>query len=728
MPKSKSKSPRRPDAEPAPIAESATPASRRLEWAAPLVLVAVAALAYHNSLTGPFIFDDISNVRTNFQMRRLWPIWDAMWGPLGTGVSGRPIVQLSFAVDYAIHGLDVVGYHVTNLLLHAVTSLLLFGVIRLTLAARPLAGRFSLHATPLALLVAIVWQVHPLLSDSVTYISGRTEILAALFILLTLYCVIRGTRSPGRGGLWKCAAVVACVLGTGCKEIMAAAPVLVLLYDRMFIADSAREIIRRRGVLYAALFASLLLIPLNLKMADFHRSALATQDTLSSWQYLKIQSEVLVLYLRLSVWPDPLVIDYAGWPTDASLASVLPEASLIVLLLLATLFGLFRRKPAAYAGAWFFFILAPTSSILPLPTEIATERRMYLPLMGIVALLVLGVYRMMTSASRRFPAARRGMFLGASVAVILVVGAEMLRTVWRNEDYKNPLGVWADVVNRRPTNSRAHNNLGLELLARGYENDAKPLFMQAVRLDPSNYTALNNLATVDMNQSNYPEAIASLETAIRIKPDYPPPYVNLSLVCYDLGRFEEAERFIRTAIRLQPERLDRLPILARILAARGELDAAQRLCRTALRSDPRSAVAHDQLGMVLAELNQLPEAIAELRTAVELSPADSEFMSHLAWQLAAAEDASIRNPQEALALARRAVEATRGGNAIALDALALAYAADGQFEPAGVAARRALEIAKARQSPRAGPIERRLAAYTAGRMPDTQLRRFNPTT
>ena len=173
-----------------------------------------------------------------------------------------------------------------------------------------------------------------------------------------------------------------------------------LLYDRLFLADSYRQAFRERGWVYAGLVATLALIPLNLYMANFHRSALVTTDVVSPWDYLKVQSEVLVMYLRLSVWPHPLIIDYAGWPTHPTLASVLPYGLAIVALLALTAFGLLRLAPAAYAGAWFFLILAPTSSFLPLPTEIATERRMYLPLMGIVALLVLGGYRLLARRGR----------------------------------------------------------------------------------------------------------------------------------------------------------------------------------------------------------------------------------------------------------------------------------------------------------------------------------------
>jgi hypothetical protein len=342
---------------------------------------------------------------------------------------------------------------------------------------------FRPGADVLAFATALVWVVHPLLSDSVSYLSGRTEILGALFMLLTLYCAIRAMHSSMRRAsrLWQTSAVVACALGTGCKEILAAVPFLVLLYDWLFVAGSFRVALRARWPMYVALFATLALIPLNLYMANFHRSALATQEAMSSWRYLKVQSEVLALYLRLSIWPNPLIIDYTGWDTHRSLGQVLPSALLIVTLLVVTIVLLIRRKPAGYVGAWFFLILAPTSSLLPLPTEIATERRMYLPLMGIVALAVMGGYWLVERSRVR------AMRYVAVAILVAVVGAQIVRTVLRNDDYKDPVGLWADVARHRPNNPRAYDNLAYEYLGRGDYQSAKSAFQKAVELEPGNY-------------------------------------------------------------------------------------------------------------------------------------------------------------------------------------------------------------------------------------------------
>src|SRR5688500_7067350 len=150
----------------APLSSVSPSSTRRLvALLAPLVLIGASLLAYHNSFAGPMLFDDVMNVRDNFPMRKLWPVWDAMWGPPGSGLAGRPVAQLSSAANYAVHGFDVRGYHAVNLALHCAAGLTLYGVVRRTLASPRLAPRFGEHATGLALIVALVWQIHPLLTD-----------------------------------------------------------------------------------------------------------------------------------------------------------------------------------------------------------------------------------------------------------------------------------------------------------------------------------------------------------------------------------------------------------------------------------------------------------------------------------------------------------------------------------------------------------------------------------
>jgi len=218
-------------------------------WLLPLLLIGAGVAAYHNSFGGLFFLDDKLRILNNPEIRQLWPPWTVM------AHSSRPLVQLSLAINYALGALDVWGYHAFNLGVHLLAGLTLFGVVRRMLESSRLRPRYGRAAPWLAGSVAVVWTVHPLQTESVTYIIQRAESLMGLFLLLTLYCGIRGACSP-HPRVWYLAAIVACGLGMGCKEVMVAAPLVMLLYDRVFLAGSFTEILRRRWMFCIGLAAT----------------------------------------------------------------------------------------------------------------------------------------------------------------------------------------------------------------------------------------------------------------------------------------------------------------------------------------------------------------------------------------------------------------------------------------------------------------------------------------
>jgi len=179
--------------------------------------------------------------------------------PRWSGITGRQLINLSLAVNYAVGGTRVWGYHALNLAVHILAGLTLFGIVRRTLLQPRLRGRFGAAANGLALTTAVLWTVHPLQTESVTYIIQRCESMMGLFYLLTLYCFIRGAASQ-RPRLWYGLCVTACALGMACKEVMVSAPLMVLLYDRTFVSGSFRVAWRRHGRLLGALAGTWVLL------------------------------------------------------------------------------------------------------------------------------------------------------------------------------------------------------------------------------------------------------------------------------------------------------------------------------------------------------------------------------------------------------------------------------------------------------------------------------------
>jgi hypothetical protein len=330
--------------------------------------------AYSNSFGGPFVYDDIPAILENTTIRNLW---DAFLPPPGTTTSGRPLVNLSLALNWAAGGAAVAGYHLLNLLIHLAAGLALFGVVRRTLAK---LGQTS-SVLPAAA-AALLWTVHPLQTESVTYVVQRAESLMGLCYLLTIYCFIRSVDGPS-GRSWCWLAWAACLGGMASKEVMVSAPLMVWLYDRTFVAGSFRAAWLARKRFYAALASTWLLLGICVASTGGNRGGTVGLDVgVQGWSYGLTQFRAAAHYLRLAVWPQPLVFEY-GTFWESGWQAVLPSAALVLALLLGTVVALVRSPVLGFAGAWFFVMLAPTS-LVPGTTQMIVEHRMYLSLAAVV--------------------------------------------------------------------------------------------------------------------------------------------------------------------------------------------------------------------------------------------------------------------------------------------------------------------------------------------------------
>jgi hypothetical protein len=508
-----------------------------------LIIICVGLYAYHNSLRGPFVFDDLVAIPNNPTIRQLWPPWRALSPPQANNtVSGRPVVNLSLAVNYALGGLNVSGYHVVNLAIHILCALVLYGVVRRTLLCPSLRERYGAEARWLALAVALIWVVHPLQTESVTYLIQRTESLMGFFFLLTVYCVTRGAMSSGQRG-WYAAAIVSCALGMGSKEVMVVAALTVLLYDRAFLSRSFREALRARAAMYAGLSGCwLVLVGL---VASSSRPNTGFGLSVTPWEYARTQPGVILHYLRLSFWPSPLVVDYGDWPVAKTPAMWVPSAAVVLALLVATLWAARRRPYLGFLGGWFFLILAPTSSVLPSIGEFAAERRMYLPLVAVIALVVIGWHMVFGGICRRlgWESGRRRI---VEVVVLVAMVATLAQlTVRRNEDYRTEVALWTDVVAKRPNNARGHIGLGVALTTQGKPDEAMAHYSEALRINPSYAEAHYNLGIALFRQGKLDEAIAHYSEALRINPSYAEAHNNLGNVLARQGRLDEAIAIMR---------------------------------------------------------------------------------------------------------------------------------------------------------------------------------------
>jgi len=335
--------------------------------------------------------------------------------------------------------------------------------------------RFGLEAVPLAGAIATLWALHPLQTQVVTYLSQRTESLMALCYLLTLYCFIRGAEARPR--VWYPLAVLACLLGVLCKEVIATAPLIVLLYDRTFVAGSFVGAWRQRWRFYTVLAATW--IPLAFLLMGVRDRGVGYGLGVSWFFYALTECKAVLIYLSLSIWPQMLIFDRGVMLVD-SIGAALPFVVGLVVILGATGWALWARPVLGFVGAWFFVILAPTSSVVPVIQQPIAENRPYLPLAAVITLVVIGLHTLLPR--------RIAWVICAALAALCA-----LATVRRNRDFVSEISIWSDTVAKAPGNARAHYNLGVALDSVGRTPEAMVHYRNALVVEPNYVQAQNNL-------------------------------------------------------------------------------------------------------------------------------------------------------------------------------------------------------------------------------------------
>ena len=573
--------------------------SERLSVARGLLVLAV-LLVYGSGIHGAFIFDDKASIPENPSLHGNPWLLSALHPPHGTGctVDGRPVLNLSFALNYAFGGVAVEGYHLTNILIQATACLLLFGIVRRTARICDLPDPIAI-----AFFIALIWATHPLDTESVTYLVQRAESLMGLFYLLTLYGYVRSLDSE-HGFFWLNVSVAACCLGMGTKEVMVSAPLTVLLFDRTFVSGSFREALRGRGSYYGALAASWIVLAALVYSTHARGSTVGFGIGVSWPAYLASQPMAILHYLCLAFLPLGQNFDY-GLIGVGDWRSALLTAPVVLGLGIVSIVGVVRATPWGFLGWCFFAVLAPTS-LLPGVRQAIAEHRMYLALIPVVVLAILACHRQFGRRAYPFYFAATLVFWGL--------------TIRRNAFYRNEVVLYTDAVEQSPDNPFALSTLGGIMMERGDLDGAALLFQRSIQVQRINQVARDNLGAILIKKGKVDAAIAVYREAIAYSPRFANAHVNLGNALLLKGLPQAAISSYRDAEELDPASPAPENGMAVAYARLGAPLEAVEHYNKSLALDPENADTHNNMGNAYRQAKRLPEAFEQFAIAISLKP------------------------------------------------------------------------------------------------------------
>ena len=703
----------------------------------PLLLVALGTAAWANTFNVPFLFDDWESIAQNPTLR---PLSTAVFTPVvDSTLAGRPLSNITFALNLAVSGLTLWPMHATNLVLHLLAGLVLMGLVRRTLLLPRFDERIRGSADALSFWAAALWLLHPVQTESVTYLVQRVESLAGFFLLLTLYAALRA-RQAERPFAWNALAVLACGLGMASKETMSVAPLLLVLFDRAFLFDSWTQAWRERRRLWIAVASTWVVLALQVATGPRKLSAGFNFPGFGPLQYLAIQFGAILHYLRLIVLPIGLVFDYGergpgGVPLVHSFWQWGPQAAAVLALAAFSVWLWFKRPPAGFLCLAFFLLLGPTTSILPVVSEVISEHRLYLPSAAVIVLLVVSAHLVLPARAK------------APIALAAVVMLGVL-TFRRNLDYATEQSIWEDTARKRPHSARAwggvadaHRRAGDRSGDRAEYEQAIRFYRRSMQITPDQVIMLLNLAHCQEKIGALDDALASYQRSLQLEPAQPDALLNYGHALEKRGRLSDAIGAYRRAVELKPQDHGITGDLAVALTRAGKLDEAETWHKRTLELAPNSALAHYNYAALLARAGRYPQALEEFHASAALDPAAAapwhraglvlermgrpadavrdlsksleiepnrvEAMLDLAWLLST--NPELRDGKRALALARRAASLAPGQSR-PLDVLAAAQAENGDFDNATADAVRALDLAQ-QHGLATPPLEARLSAY-----------------
>ncbi|HOW35709.1 MAG TPA: tetratricopeptide repeat protein [Candidatus Omnitrophota bacterium] len=562
---------------------------------------------YRGAFRAPFQFDDLLTVVENPSIKSLSDIgWIWFFDP------SRFLTHLSFALNYRFAGLETYGYHLVNFGIHLLTAWMVYILLRMIVL--PKLKDFSrARAEAIIIFAALIFLCHPIQTAAVTYVAQRSTLLASFFYLSSMIFYI-AYRTRGKRSYYLWAILVACV-GLFTKPIIITLPLAMVLYEVFFLGLTENP--DKKKILKGLMpfFLMIIVVPSLLvlwkyKSFDLNNLLSVTQETakISRKDYLLTEFNVLMTYLKLLIVPVNQNLDY-DFPIAKNFFAFPTYVSFLALLAIF-LFALRMYKTQklfAFAVAWFFLTLSLESSVFPI-SDVIFEHRLYLPMVGFVIFVSLGLARLIGN---------RYVYVGAMFFVIAVFS---FLTYQRNLLWGDRIAFLNDVAQKSPRKPRVHNNLGFVYHEQGNLRAAEAEYNKAVALDSDYAHPLNNLANIYMAEGRIPEALAALEQALKIDPRYAAPYYNLGNIYRDKGDFKKAKEFYEKGMRINPDLAQFHAGLGFVYLQKGDVDLAESYFQQAISLNPDFGYAYYGLADLYLKTGKHHPALEMYLKAIKLKP------------------------------------------------------------------------------------------------------------
>ena len=603
-----------------------------------IILTILVCLAYGNTLQHSFHFDDISSILEKPWIRGLDKIPDFIFS-----YSQRPLVILSFNINYAISGFKEWSYHVFNITFHLLVVFLVYRLGKLIVSHIPQKTSSVVNASnQIPLLAAAIFAIHPLNTQAVTYISSRSSIMATMFYLMAIILFSKGLYKTKEKEIktnyaFVMSAVIFFGIGFLCKLIIISLPAILFAYHYYFISDQNIKIwVKQQWKLILGIGGLLVLVFLCKKIYGDGLLRASIVDV-TAWDYFRTQIGVIPFeYFRKMIFPFNLTIDpgfqvVQHWRFPTAIGGIIILGIFFIVWVKLSEVKKQSKKYGleAFGLIWILITLSPTSSFIPL-LDMAAEHRTYLPLVGFSIAMASILIRLKNFIQKSMEVDKLNMWnykkmLRVPVVLILLTLASFLiGTRERNKVWKDEVSLWADAKQKAPLLIRPYNNLGEAYDKLGNYDLAITEFETALRLNPNYFFALSNLGNVYGKKKEYAQAISYTKQALQQKPDYAPGHYNLAKALHMTGNSEKAMLSYRSAIKYNPyfeEALFNLGFLA--LEQKQFIEAVDNF-KGFLEMQPRHPKAHFGLGTSYAMMGKLGRAKQYYENAIAYDP---EFLS-----------------------------------------------------------------------------------------------------